>query len=579
MSGQASVGTGVEMPLPFMRRFQSTSSETPTRTFFGSQPRKLQVPPKGSESTTVTLQPAFRQVSATLCAAAPEPRTMRSTVMIRGSSRRAEALCADGGRLVTEVYEQIGSLLDKRRRTADEDARPSHRRGADRSQHLGVDSPCESAPVRRRLAREGVVHADTVCRVCPLELVAIEHVVDRADGQEQPRLDCAHPRGAMAEDGHQRNQARAAGDRQERTPVLHAPDEVAGERPPQLERVADAQHLGQVRRDLAVFEPLHSQLRHRFLGRRGDREKALCLIPVLGRKADVDVVAGDVPRPTGHVEHDGLRARGWGFGAGVADGRDVPADRGTTRPVRPDAIHEEAGPLAVPSPHGRSRMIVFPLIRSVGLKAATASSRVAIWPMFVRSRPSRTRWAISLSWARSDTTTKSIARPSAGRASGGPAMVTSVPPARTRPADRFPMSPPITSKTRSTSPTSSRASLSRSTNSAAPKSSAFWRSAVRPVPMTYAPASRASCVTIVPTAPAAPCARTLCPAWSRPCSNSPCHAVRPEIGRLAPTVKSTSPGSGARLRASTATYSARVPSRVQSARPNTRWPTDSPVVP
>jgi hypothetical protein len=30
---------------------------------------------------------------------------------------------------VTEVYEQIGSLLDKRRRTADEDARPSHRRG------------------------------------------------------------------------------------------------------------------------------------------------------------------------------------------------------------------------------------------------------------------------------------------------------------------------------------------------------------------------------------------------------------------------------------------------------------------
>ena len=35
------------MPLPVMRRFQSTSSETPTRTFFGSQPRKLQVPPNG----------------------------------------------------------------------------------------------------------------------------------------------------------------------------------------------------------------------------------------------------------------------------------------------------------------------------------------------------------------------------------------------------------------------------------------------------------------------------------------------------------------------------------------------------
>jgi hypothetical protein len=43
------------------------------------------------------------------------------------------------------------------------------------------------------------------------------------------------------------------------------------------------------------------------------------------------------------------------------------------------------------SPHGRTRMIVFPGRRSVGLKAATASSRVATVPMFVRSRPSRTR--------------------------------------------------------------------------------------------------------------------------------------------------------------------------------------------
>ena len=45
--------------------------------------------------------------------------------------------------------------------------------------------------------------------------------------------------------------------------------------------------------------------------------------------------------------------------------------------------------------HGRTRMIVFPLIRSVGLKAATASSRLETMPMLVRSRPSRTRWTIS----------------------------------------------------------------------------------------------------------------------------------------------------------------------------------------
>ena len=64
-----------------------------------------------------------------------------------------------------------------------------------------------------------------------------------------------------------------------------------------------------------------------------------------------------------------------------------------------------------PSPHGRTQMIVFPLRRSFGFKAATASSRVETLPMFVRSRPSRTRWTISLSWARSDSTTKSTARP------------------------------------------------------------------------------------------------------------------------------------------------------------------------
>ncbi len=71
-------------------------------------------------------------------------------------------------------------------------------------------------------------------------------------------------------------------------------------------------------------------------------------------------------------------------------------------------------------------MIVFPLRRSVGFKAATASSRVETLPMFVRSRPSRTRWTISLSWARSNSTTKSTAKPSAGRASAGPIQVGAV---------------------------------------------------------------------------------------------------------------------------------------------------------
>jgi hypothetical protein len=74
---------------------------------------------------------------------------------------------------------------------------------------------------------------------------------------------------------------------------------------------------------------------------------------------------------------------------------------------------------------------------------------------------------------------------------------------------RLAMSPLITSKTRSTPSASSSASLSRSTNSCAPKSSAGCWSVARPMPMTYAPASCASYVTGEPTPPAASWKRTL----------------------------------------------------------------------
>src|SRR5437773_10559670 len=63
---------------------------------------------------------------------------------------------------------------------------------------------------------------------------------------------------------------------------------------------------------------------------------------------------------------------------------------------------------------------------------------------------------------------QAVSRPRLGRA----VMVTSVPPARIMPADRFAMSPPRTSKTRSAPPTSSRPPLSRSTSRARPKSRA-----------------------------------------------------------------------------------------------------------
>ena len=51
------------------------------------------------------------------------------------------------------------------------------------------------------------------------------------------------------------------------------------------------------------------------------------------------------------------------------------------------------------------------------------------------------------------------------------------------------------------------------------------------------------------------------------------------MGSAAATAWSMPAGSGARLRASTAVYSASEPFLVQSARPNTRCPTLRPVVP
>src|SRR4051794_34174105 len=214
-----------------------------------------------------------------------------------------------------------------------------------------------------------------------------------------------------------------------------------------------------------------------------------------------DVAVGDLLRVEDDLDRLGMRAvvavgRVGDVAAGVSDARRDDAGalaqqvlHSPEAAARQDRLFGRLGhrwllPSAERSVEAGPRMIVLPVIRSVGLRAATASSRVATVPMLGRRRPSRTRWTISLSWVRSASTTKSIARPSLGRASGGATTVTRVPPARIRLADRFWISPPMTSNTRSTPPTSSRVSFSRSTNSCAPKSSAFWRSAARPVPMT-----------------------------------------------------------------------------------------------
>jgi hypothetical protein len=73
------------IPFPFIRRTQSTASAAPTRTFFGSHPRSLHVPPNGRESITATCHPADRHRDDTLDAASPVPITTRSNFLVTPS--------------------------------------------------------------------------------------------------------------------------------------------------------------------------------------------------------------------------------------------------------------------------------------------------------------------------------------------------------------------------------------------------------------------------------------------------------------------------------------------------------------
>src|ERR1700737_1143471 len=65
-----------------MRRIQSTASAAPTSTFFGSHPRRAQVPPNGLESTIATCHPASRHRDATVEAADPVPIAITSNFLV-----------------------------------------------------------------------------------------------------------------------------------------------------------------------------------------------------------------------------------------------------------------------------------------------------------------------------------------------------------------------------------------------------------------------------------------------------------------------------------------------------------------
>ena len=88
------------------------------------------------------------------------------------------------------------------------------------------------------------------------------------------------------------------------------PDEVAADRAAQLELVALPHLPHQVGRNLAFLQALHGQRDCAVLGRRGDRVAALRLVPIFGREPDVDVLAGQVAGPLGHLEDQRADVRG-----------------------------------------------------------------------------------------------------------------------------------------------------------------------------------------------------------------------------------------------------------------------------
>src|ERR687888_1962563 len=93
------------------------------------------------------------------------------------SSSGAEPLGADGARLAAELDEQLGRALDERGWAADVDARALVGRGSDGPEHLRVDPPRESAPVRWWLAGERKVRDQPVSGKFG-ELVAIQGVFE-----------------------------------------------------------------------------------------------------------------------------------------------------------------------------------------------------------------------------------------------------------------------------------------------------------------------------------------------------------------------------------------------------------------
>ena len=161
-------------------------------------------------------------------------------------------------------------------------------------EHRAVDAARVARPAGRRLARVGDHGPRRRSSRARRRRARPRAAARRAAGAASASLP-ALP--AVAQHRHQRHEPGAAGDEQQRAALGGVPGEPAAERPAHLELVARPRLVDEVRRDLAVVEPLDGDRRAAVLGRRRDRVAALRLVAVLGGQADVDVLAGAVAGP------------------------------------------------------------------------------------------------------------------------------------------------------------------------------------------------------------------------------------------------------------------------------------------
>src|ERR1700674_516681 len=108
----------------------------------------------------------------------------------------------------------------------------------------------------------------------------------------------------VADHRHQRDDPGTPRDQQQRPIFACGPDKVPANRPAKLDPIPHSDLADEIRRYLAVAQPLDCQRDPRIFWWGGYRVAALSLVAIFGGKADVDVLPCEVAGPVGDVEDD-----------------------------------------------------------------------------------------------------------------------------------------------------------------------------------------------------------------------------------------------------------------------------------